>query len=263
MLLNILSQLLYFFIFEASIILMVIRLYCYEDLFGVRICIKKFYSGYFKSTGICQLPADVTDRYVEVFLVEDNQPFNLSNCILEVMPNQDKVEVLNHNRGSFLIQFLDFVNQDFTLNLTIYRQEFIRTITKFDVKFLKKQENINERKVCNQLSFPNKVKLIAHRGLSSLAPENTLPAYVLAGKYGYFGAECDIHESSDGEFVLMHDDTINRMTNGKGKVKDYTKDELKKFEITGNNYPYLRIPKLSEYLQVCKNEGVVPVIEIK
>ena len=124
---------------------------------------KYFILDVLKSTGICQLPADVTDRYVEVFLVEDNQPFDLSNCVLEVMPNQEKVEVLNHKRGSFLIQFLDFVNQDFTLNLTIYKQEFIRTITKFDVKFSKKQENINERKVCNKLSFPNKVKLIAHR----------------------------------------------------------------------------------------------------
>ena len=71
-----------------------------------------------------------------------------------------------------------------------------------------------------------KIRMIAHRGLSSLAPENTLPAYELAGKYGYYGAECDIHETKDGEFVLLHDDTLERMTNGSGKPEHYLLDEL-------------------------------------
>ena len=73
----------------------------------------------------------------------------------------------------------------------------------------------------------SQVRMIAHRGLSLLAPENTLPAYELAGKYGYYGAECDIHETKDKEFILLHDDLLNRTTTGSGKPEHYTLEELK------------------------------------
>lgn len=120
----------------------------------------------------------------------------------------------------------------------------------------------------NHLTTPKSIpKIVAHRGLSHYAPENSLPAYVLAGQYGFWGAECDIHETADGDFVLMHDNTIDRTTNGTGNVRDYTVSELKEFIIdAGSNidqYPGLRIPTLGEYLQVCKQYGIVPVIEIK
>ena len=111
------------------------------------------------------------------------------------------------------------------------------------------------------------VKMIAHRGASLLAPENTLPAYELAGKLGYFGGECDIHETLDHQFVLMHDETLNRMTNGTGKIGDYTLEELKHCKIINGafyeKFPNLKIPTLEEYLTVCKKNGLTPVIEIK
>ena len=109
--------------------------------------------------------------------------------------------------------------------------------------------------------------MIAHRGVSRLAPENTLPACELGAKYGYFGVECDLQETLDHEFILMHDETVHRMTNGTGKVSDYTLKELKQCLIQkGANYeafPYLRIPTLTEYLQVCKRSAIAPIIEIK
>jgi len=112
-----------------------------------------------------------------------------------------------------------------------------------------------------------KVKYIGHRGASLIAPENTLPSYELAGELGFWGVECDIYTSKDGVWVLHHDDTVDRMTNGTGKVSDKTLAELKSLTIdAGNNislYPNLKIPTLEEYLYVCKKWGMVPVIGIK
>ena len=107
------------------------------------------------------------------------------------------------------------------------------------------------------------MKMIAHRGASRLAPENTIPAYELAGRYGYFGFECDIHETKDGEFVLMHDETVDRTTDGKGRVADLTLAQIKALRIRSEAYPDLQVPTLREFLQVCRRQGAVAVVEIK
>lgn len=112
-----------------------------------------------------------------------------------------------------------------------------------------------------------RTKRIAHRGYNVLAPENSIPAYELAAEYGFWGGECDVTETLDNEFVLMHDDTIDRTTNGTGKVSSYTLEQLKTFNIdVGNNissYPNLKIPSLDEFLLTCKKFDIVPIIEIK
>ena len=110
-------------------------------------------------------------------------------------------------------------------------------------------------------------KMIAHRGASVLAPENTLPAYEIAAKYGYFGGECDIHETKDKKFVLMHDETVDRMTRGIGFIGNFTLEELKNLPIVNGaaykKFPNLKIPTLEEYLEVCQKHSLTPVIEIK
>ena len=111
------------------------------------------------------------------------------------------------------------------------------------------------------------MRMIAHRGYSSAAPENTLAAYRAAGESDFWGAECDIHRTADGAWVLMHDDTVDRMTNGEGRVSDLTLAELRALTIdAGKNvaqYPDEKIPTLTEYLDVCAAYGLHPVIEIK
>ena len=113
---------------------------------------------------------------------------------------------------------------------------------------------------------PN-VRYIAHRGYSGLAPENTIPAYEEAGKAKYWGAETDIAETLDGEFVLMHDDTVDRTTNGTGKVADMTLEQIKALMIDAganiSKYPDLKVPTLREYLICCKRYNMVPIIECK
>jgi glycerophosphoryl diester phosphodiesterase len=113
----------------------------------------------------------------------------------------------------------------------------------------------------------NKNKFIAHRGLSTEAPENTIPAFDLAGAKGFWGSECDIFTSSDEQFILMHDDTVDRTTDGKGQVSDLTLREIKRLNIVSLDrkvfHPKVNVPTLQEYLISCNKYDVVPVIEIK
>lgn len=113
----------------------------------------------------------------------------------------------------------------------------------------------------------DKVNLIAHRGFSAQAPENTKASIELAGKMGYYGCEFDIFPTKDGVWVLMHDDTVDRMTNGEGKVTDLTYDEIKNLKIdSGNNindYSDLSVCSFDEALDLCKQYNLIPYIEIK
>ena len=114
---------------------------------------------------------------------------------------------------------------------------------------------------------PTVGKTIAHRGLYSSVPENTIEAFEEACKRGFWGIETDIHNTSDGELVCIHDSTVDRTTDGTGTVNNMTYKEIKACTVdAGSNiadYPGLKIPKFEDYLSVCKQYGAVPVIEIK
>lgn len=119
------------------------------------------------------------------------------------------------------------------------------------------------------LSSANSVKsqMIAHRGLSSQAPENSLPAFELAGKYGFDAAECDVRVTKDGELVVMHDASLLRMCGVDVNVSDLTLAELKTYPImNGSNassYKNNGILTLDEYIECCNQYMMTPVIEIK
>ncbi|MBQ7638542.1 MAG: hypothetical protein IJS90_06560 [Clostridia bacterium] len=109
--------------------------------------------------------------------------------------------------------------------------------------------------------------LIAHRGFSALYPQNTVPAFEAAAENGFDGFEFDVHTTKDGVWVVLHNDTVDEMTNGSGNVADYTYDELMMFDIDAGNgverYENLKIPTLTEALDVCAESEIFPVIEIK
>ena len=111
------------------------------------------------------------------------------------------------------------------------------------------------------------VNLTAHRGLSNIAPENTAPALVEAGKAGYYAAEFDIAPTKDGVWILMHDDTVDRMTDGEGNVSDFTYAEISELKYDkGNgieNYPDLKIATLEEALAICEEYSMRAMIEVK
>ena len=73
--------------------------------------------------------------------------------------------------------------------------------------------------------------IYGHRGASGHAPENTLEAFQLSMDMGADGFELDVHMSLDGELVVIHDETVDRTTNGKGYVKDMTLAQLKELDL--------------------------------
>ena len=97
------------------------------------------------------------------------------------------------------------------------------------------------------------VLIIAHRGASAYAPENTLDSFKKALSMGARAIECDVRMSKDKKLVVIHDETIDRTTKGKGFVRDFSAEELKKHSI----------PELKELLELMKNKDILLLIEIK
>jgi glycerophosphoryl diester phosphodiesterase len=103
----------------------------------------------------------------------------------------------------------------------------------------------------------NKIIVIAHRGDHTIAPENSILAIQNAIIDGADYVELDIRTTEDGKLVLMHDATVDRMTNGKGKIKELLFDSirnLKLFNKTTTNSDTLQVPTFEEALHVCKNK---------
>lgn len=108
-------------------------------------------------------------------------------------------------------------------------------------------------------------KIFAHRGASGYAPENTIEAFVLAIEQGADGIELDVHLTRDGEVVVTHDETIDRVSNGTGYVKDYTLEELRMFHFNNHmkKFQKTQIPTLQEVLEVVRPSGAEVNVELK
>ena len=107
--------------------------------------------------------------------------------------------------------------------------------------------------------------ITGHRGAGALAPENTLSAIKKGLKYDVDRIEVDVHQTKDGKVVIMHDRTIDRTTNGSGLIKDYTYDELLKFDAGGwfsDKYKNEKIPLLEDAIKLIDGQ-VDFVIELK
>lgn len=110
------------------------------------------------------------------------------------------------------------------------------------------------------------MKLVGHRGLKSLAPENTIPSFQLAIDYELDGIEVDVWMSRDDELVLIHDATVDRTCEGHGKVTEMTAAELRSLDAGSKFSPDFRntrIPLLSEFLDLVKDNEMLLNIEIK
>lgn len=109
-------------------------------------------------------------------------------------------------------------------------------------------------------------KYFGHRGYSGNYPENTMLAFQKAMEAGADGIELDVQFSKDGRLVIIHDETLDRTTTGKGWVRDHTLEELKSldasFKFTGQ-YGVNQIPTLCEVLDYMKDKDAVTNIELK
>jgi len=107
---------------------------------------------------------------------------------------------------------------------------------------------------------------IAHRGASSLAPENTFAAFDKAIETGADGIEFDVQLSKDNVPVIIHDQILERTTTGRGRVKDFTLAELKKYDAGSWFEPQFKdqnIPALEDLLNRYKESGLLFNIELK
>ncbi len=107
--------------------------------------------------------------------------------------------------------------------------------------------------------------ITGHRGAGALAPENTLAAIREGLKYHPDRIEVDVHQTKDGKVVIMHDRTIDRTTNGSGKIKDFTYKELEKFDAGSWFSPAFKgekIPLLEDAVKLIDGRAKF-VIELK
>ena len=112
-------------------------------------------------------------------------------------------------------------------------------------------------------------KMVAHRGLSGLEKENTCPAFVAAGNRSHYGVETDVHVTKDGQFVIIHDETTDRVSNKEFCINveenDYAalKDVVLPDVDGSRNRTDIRIPLLEDYIKICKKYEKVCVLELK
>lgn len=95
----------------------------------------------------------------------------------------------------------------------------------------------------------------AHRGASAYAPENTLAAFELAIQQNADVIELDVKLTADQQVVVIHDQTVNRTTNGAGRVSDFSLSDIRKLNAGykyKDQYPQERVPTLEEVLELCK-----------
>ncbi|MNB87575.1 putative glycerophosphoryl diester phosphodiesterase 1 [compost metagenome] len=114
----------------------------------------------------------------------------------------------------------------------------------------------------------NKTTILAHRGASAYAPENTMASFELARRMGAHGIELDVQLTRDGKLAVIHDHTIDRTSDGKGRVSELTLAELREYDFS---YTFQgeystegsRIPELKEVMQFAKEHQLYINIETK
>lgn len=134
---------------------------------------------------------------------------------------------------------------------------------------LKEQSDIanKQQRSITEVRNADDVTLVAHRGVGTEAPENTLPAYQIAAEKGFQYAETDIQTTKDGVWVVSHDSNLKRMTGYDGEIKDMTLAEVQSHPIingaNADKYPGLVTPTLDDFVRTCRDCNLNPVIEIK
>lgn len=127
---------------------------------------------------------------------------------------------------------------------------------------------LKERKKMDTIKVQSgKTLMIAHRGLSGIELENTNAAFIAAGNRSHYGIETDVHKTSDGKFVVFHDDTTGRLSETDVHVEETSFEALRAIKLHtadgDDTRPELRIPTLKEYINTCKRYDKAAVLELK
>ena len=110
-------------------------------------------------------------------------------------------------------------------------------------------------------------KIVAHRGLSGIETENTVAAFVAAANRSYFGIECDMRTSKDGQLLILHDNTLERIAGVNTSVENENFDYLRSIKLfergTNERRGDLVLATLDEYAKICSKYGKYSILEIK
>lgn len=123
--------------------------------------------------------------------------------------------------------------------------------------------NVEKRKLLDVLS---PVKTISHRGYNYVAPENTVPAFIMSKQMGFNAVESDVCFTKDNVPVMSHDYSIERTSNGTGDIRDMTFEELREFDFgirKSEEYAGTKIASFEEYISTCKRLGLEAYVHIK
>ncbi|MEK6752117.1 MAG: glycerophosphodiester phosphodiesterase family protein [Chloroflexota bacterium] len=110
-------------------------------------------------------------------------------------------------------------------------------------------------------NFPHPI-LLAHRGDLAHAPENTLPSFTQAIQKGADGVELDAKLTSDGHVIVIHDSTVDRTTNGKGKVASFSLDEIRKLDAGAwfdGKFAGTKVPLLEEVFETVGRDKLINI----
>jgi glycerophosphoryl diester phosphodiesterase len=110
------------------------------------------------------------------------------------------------------------------------------------------------------------VKMIAHRGMSGILQENTVPAFLLAATHSYYGIETDLHVTKDGKYIICHDDNILRVSNIDMVIEESNFEDLRKVLLLnkdGSLSNDMYLPTLEEYIYICKQNNKKSILELK
>lgn len=105
--------------------------------------------------------------------------------------------------------------------------------------------------------------MIAHRGLSGMEVENTESAFIAAGERSYYGIEADVRRTADGDFVIVHDDNLRRISGKNISVEESTMEELLAAELIGKDGQPERLTTLLNYINICKQYDKQAILELK
>lgn len=119
-------------------------------------------------------------------------------------------------------------------------------------------------------------RMIAHRGLSGLETENSIPAFVAAGNRSYYGVETDTHVTKDGKFVVIHDDMTGRVAGEDIRVEESDYKTVRRIALKDmcpaagaaqgiclKDRQDLIIPSLEEYITICRKYDKICILELK
>ena len=110
------------------------------------------------------------------------------------------------------------------------------------------------------------VKMVAHRGLSGILQENTIPAFEMAANKSYFGIETDVHVTKDNKYIICHDDSVLRVCGIDLIIEETNFEDLRKLSIfnkDGSINHDMHLPTLEEYITICNTHNKIAVLELK